>query len=374
MYLETIAVYIIFFYLGFLIYENYRNNMALKKIPLIIHVNGIRGKSAVSRLLDAGLRGSGVRVATKITGTVPIYIDTQGTEHRIRRLGRTTIREQLRVIKRAAGEKPDILIMECMAIDPRLQKTLQDRIVKSSISIITNVRRDHLREMGPELRDVARSLGGVTPQNGTLIVGEDSFRDIFEEICKGRNSELLIADESPHEIAIDFPENISVALEVCKHLKIDRDRFVQGMKKNYREDLGKFKLFKLKNKKENQLVADGLAVNDVDSIERIYNMLKKENENISILINNRIDRMERALEMIQWAKGNNIKKVILTGENLFALKRRMAGSFEKIIIEDRAARIIGHMESKETLFMVGNIKGMGEEIINTLQMEGERIG
>jgi poly-gamma-glutamate synthase PgsB/CapB len=372
--LEVVAISFIFSYLGYLLYENYKNKKALKKIPIIIHVNGTRGKSAVCRLIDAGLRNCGMRVFTKTTGTLPVCIDTKAVEHRVIRFGRTTIREQLKIIQRAAKENPDVLILECMAIDPRLQEILQDKIVKASITVITNVRRDHLKEMGPELINVAKSLGKTTPKNGVLILGEDKFKDEFEKLCHEKNSHLKIAKKLFEKIEIDFPENIGVALEVCEYIKLDREKFIYGMKNNYIEDFGKFKIFKIKIGQKNLMVADGLAANDIDSIGKIFEVLKEKNENITILINNRRDRMERGLEMVQWTQKYKIKKVILTGENLSLLKRKMLGDFKQVIIENELNKIMNHLDSGEMLFMIGNIKGNGERIINMLRREGERIG
>lgn len=370
MYLEIAALLIIFLYLGYLVYEKQRNDRIVKAIPLIIHVNGIRGKSAVSRLIDAGLRGSKLKVFTKVTGTVPMYIDTYGEEHQVKRLGITTIREQLKILRKAAKEKPDVVVMECMAIDPKLQKILQEKIVKSKISIITNVRKDHLKEMGPKIEDIARSLGGVVPDKGVLILGEEKFKGIFEELCEEKQSKLLIAEERLEGMTLDFPENISVALEVCKYLKLNREEFIKGMKDYYREDMGKFKLLKINGK----IIADGLAINDTESIEKIYNILMLKYNNISVLISNRKDRMERGVEIINWAKKNKINKIMLAGDNLAILKKIVNEDGKNIIIENKPEKIVDHLEENEILFMVGNIKGKGKEIMNLLAKEGERIG
>ena len=370
MYLEDIALIVICFYFTYIFYEKYRHGENLKKIPLIIHVNGIRGKSAVSRLIDAGLRGSGLRVFTKVTGTKSIYIDTSGKEYEIKRRGRATIREQLRVIKRAAREKPDVLIMECMAIDPKLQKVLQEKIVKSKLSIITNVRRDHLLEMGPSLWNVAKSLGAVVPSNGTLILGEDKFKDLYEEMCEERESILKIAKGNTVESKIDFPENISIALEVCDCLNLDRDIFIESMEKNYKKDVGKFKLISLNER----IIADGLAINDTDSIEKVYNLIKEEYSNVSLLICSRSDRLERGLEIIEWAKNNSIKRIFLSGKGVKILKKNIDEKRVEIIVENEIEEIIKCLSTDEVLFMVGNIKGTGEKILEKLIEKGEVIG
>lgn len=74
-------------YLVWLLGEAYINRRARRSFRHVIHVNGIRGKTTTCRLIDACLRQAGFRVFTKTTGTDPIYIDTAGVEHPIRRRG-----------------------------------------------------------------------------------------------------------------------------------------------------------------------------------------------------------------------------------------------------------------------------------------------
>ena len=56
-------------YLAFLLWEKRANDRALRSFRHVIHVSGIRGKTGVCRLLDAHLRGAGLRVFTKTTGS-----------------------------------------------------------------------------------------------------------------------------------------------------------------------------------------------------------------------------------------------------------------------------------------------------------------
>ncbi|GAH01188.1 unnamed protein product, partial [marine sediment metagenome] len=48
----------------------------------------------------------------------------------------------------AAKRKVDVLVVECMAISPELQWVSEHKIVKSTIGVITNVREDHLEDVG----------------------------------------------------------------------------------------------------------------------------------------------------------------------------------------------------------------------------------
>ena len=78
-----------------------------KKLTHIVHVNGIRGKSTVTRLIAAGLQAGGWNVFCKTTGTVPMTIAPDGTERPIRRPGRSNIKEQLSILHQAAQSGAD---------------------------------------------------------------------------------------------------------------------------------------------------------------------------------------------------------------------------------------------------------------------------
>lgn len=136
------------------------------RLEHIVHVNGIRGKSTVTRLIDAGLRAGGLRVFCKTTGTVPMTIGTCGTERPLLRRGRANIKEQLSVLRRAAAEDAQILVVECMAVDPALQAVAQHKMLRADVGVITNVRLDHTAEMGgPFPKSVIRS---PTPSPGRV--------------------------------------------------------------------------------------------------------------------------------------------------------------------------------------------------------------
>jgi len=89
----------------FIIYgivEYHRHQCFRKKIPRIIHVNGTRGKSSVTRLLAGALRAGGVKTLAKTTGSAPVIIFEDGSETPITRYFGANIREQLKIIKFAS--------------------------------------------------------------------------------------------------------------------------------------------------------------------------------------------------------------------------------------------------------------------------------
>ena len=104
---------------GIIEFQNHLTS--LNAIPLRIHVNGTRGKSSVTRLIAAGLREGGLRTFAKTTGTAPRVIDSDGKDRIIHRLRLPSIGEQVRLLKYFASEKPDAVVMECMAVQPQYQ-------------------------------------------------------------------------------------------------------------------------------------------------------------------------------------------------------------------------------------------------------------
>ena len=145
------------------------HQLVLSSIPVRIHVNGTRGKSSVTRLIAAGLRAGGKRTFAKTTGTAPRVIDSKGIDRIIHRLRRPSIGEQVRLHKYFSSEKSEVVVMECMAIQPQYQWISEHQMVKSHIGVITNARPDHLDEMGPKEVDVVKSLCNSVPFSGTLV-------------------------------------------------------------------------------------------------------------------------------------------------------------------------------------------------------------
>ena len=108
-------------WLCYLLWENRCAAKARRQLAHVIHVNGIRGKSTVSRLIDAGLRAGGLRVFCKTTGTDPMVIGVSGDEEPLVRRGKANIKEQIGILRQAAGQGAQVLVIECMALQPELQ-------------------------------------------------------------------------------------------------------------------------------------------------------------------------------------------------------------------------------------------------------------
>ena len=139
------------------IVEKKRHSNRLEKIPIRININGIRGKSTITRLIYSTLREDNYRVIGKTTGTdarmmywftpreYPVYRKPQGAN----------IGEQRDIIRKVVKQKANALVNECMAVNPDYQITFQKDLVKANIGVIVNVMEDHMDVLGPTLNEVA---------------------------------------------------------------------------------------------------------------------------------------------------------------------------------------------------------------------------
>lgn len=371
--MNRLLFFLIGIYIVFLIYERVSLSYYRSKIKNIIHINGIRGKSTVSRLIDAGLRDEKNKVFTKVTGTEPKIIGTDGVEIPLIRKGKPNIREQIKMLKRAYKEGADTVILECMAVRPQYQRICQHNILKANINVITNVRMDHLDEMGGTLEEIAKSLSNTIPKNGFLFTCEKKFHDFFEKICKKKNSSILLSENFLDTYSkIDFPENVALALDVCSHFNIPKEDALKRMA-SYKKDMGVTKIIKFKNNNENTVsFINALAANDPESSGKIIDNYLENNSNEKsknyLMVNNRKDRLSRLDQFLEFVEEHEEKfeKILISGECKELFLKKISKFTDK-------GRVIHHLSDFDCLdngsnvFAVGNICGAGKEIIEALE-------
>ena len=269
-----------------------------RRIPIRIHVNGSRGKSSVARLIAAGLTAGGMAVVGKTTGSAAAVINTDGSETPIVRRGAPNIKEQLSVFRRAARQGCEALVIECMAVRPDLQRVCEHAIVKATHGVITNVRPDHLEVMGPTMDDVAASLAGTVPRRSHLFTAEDNYTGFLAKRSARARSQFTISeadavsDEEMDRFAYEeFPENVSLALDVCRAVGVEREVALAGMWqvtpdagamtcRRYRQEVPGVGI------REVEFI-NGFAVNDPDSYCRVWLRLglAAQPESVILLMN-----------------------------------------------------------------------------------------
>ncbi|MFM9379064.1 poly-gamma-glutamate synthase PgsB [Gordonia sp. VNK21] len=304
-----------------------------------IHVNGIRGKSTVTRMIGGVLREAGVHTIAKTTGTYACVIDTDGGEHPIRRTGPANINEQYRFVRDWIDDDVTALVVECMAVKPKLQKICQDQILRSPIGVITNVRLDHQDELGETLEEIAASLCNTVPENGTVVTSErdPALVEIIRTHCEARGSRLIVAEASIDSRELlerfdyrQFEENVAVVLEVARLLNIDQQVAVRGMLGAH-PDPGTTRI---------ATVSDGtgadlhwvpmFAINDWQSTLQVFDTVVTENlpsgSRTVIALNNRADRTDRAamfIDLVSTELADRIDRVVLYGDIQEAVRRKL---------------------------------------------------
>lgn len=284
----------------------------LQRLPIRIHVNGIRGKSTVTRLVAGVLREGGYNTVAKTTGSAARIIFADGNEAPIQRKGAATIVEQIDIIRDHVGPQTEALVIECMAVHPLYQRVSQDQIVKGTITIITNVREDHQDVMGESLEEIADSLSNTIPYKGLLITGEDRpyLRDQLRRNTQARRSDFLYADPAAvtdEDMAgfnyLSFKENIACGLALAEMLGIPRDVALRGMQKSI-PDIGVVFVQRVMIQGKEVVWAPLFAVNDREStligMEALRPYYEPGATRIGIL-NNRYDRAMRAIQFAEIA-------------------------------------------------------------------------
>ncbi len=365
--------------------ESWHHRRNLSRIPIRIHVNGTRGKSSVTRLIAAGLRAGGIRTCAKTTGTLPRMILPDGSEHPVFRPGRANIKEQIRVVRAAVAHGAEALVMECMALQPALQSLCELRLLRSTHGVITNARADHLDVMGPDVSDVARALAGTTPVNATLYTAEQRLVDIFRETAADRGSRLVpIADDDVAEVSwddlagfshIEHPDNVALALRVCRDLGVPRDTALRGMW-GAPTDPGVMSMYHVADFDQRMIFVNGFAANDPESTGHNWNMLVDRFQDVErriALINCRADRAERSVQLadacLRWKPADHYL-VIGSATEVFA-RRAMARGLgrDRIRCVERAGaeRLFAELRQRSDrsalIVGMGNISGPGLEVV-----------
>ena len=377
--MEIILSIIVFLLIIFGIFEFKIHNKYLLNIPIRIHVNGSRGKSSVVRLIAAGLREGGLKTYGKTTGTSPRIIDNKGEDKYIHRLRSASIGEQISLIRYFSKFNPDALVIECMAVNPQYQWVSEHRIVRSTLGVITNVRRDHLDEMGTTIKDIAKSISNTIPFNGKMITSEKKYFNLFEDVGRKRKTEVISSnkEEIKKEYIknfpyIEHPENIQLALAVCKKMGVSKNVALDGMLKTT-PDPGALLSWKIKYKNYLNQFVSAFAANDPDSTVKVWKLINDNDKKKCVFLNTRDDRRYRTLQLIDIVY-RNIKPdlFIIRGDNLTSV----IGSYKKSNIElkefnmtSTQDEVISYIINLDSYFImgIGNIVGWGDVFLDKLK-------
>ncbi|QCX79716.1 Capsule biosynthesis protein CapB [Streptomyces sp. YIM 121038] len=366
--------------------EQRRHFTNLEHIPTRVLVNGIRGKSSITRLCAGALRGGDLTTVAKTTGTAARFIHPDATEEPVyRKFGIANVVEQIGIVRRAAAYNPDALVIECMAVMPALQEINQSKLIRSTIGVLCNVREDHLAEMGPTLDDVARSLSRSMPENGICVTAEKDRFDILKEEADARNCELIYAD--PETVTDDelrgfswftFKENVAIALKVAELLGVGREVALQGMY-DAPPDPGVLSVERYVTEDHKKLrFANVFAANDPESTLMNINQLLDLgaiHRPLNVVINCRPDRVERNGQMGEIIPDLQPEKVFVIGHPAKSAIDAIPAEWRSRAVdlggdrrdpEEFMGQLLGQLGPDSSLVAIGNIHGQGEVLLEHL--------
>lgn len=345
-----------------------------------IHVNGTRGKSSVTEYLAAALTQTDTRTMAKITGVIPTLIENGSREPIVRR-GSARVQEQFRIIRKAGRADCDHLILECMSIDPALQR-LESSYFKPHIYVITNIRDDHQEVMGRSIEQQVKSICDAIPPDCTVVTGPDSHLEAIAAAAALKGSQLVVADLplAPHlEKHLPegvFPANMAIVLSICKLHGQDRDQAFQRILQSME---GQDSRLSSLDRKRDMLVLNGFDVNDTASADAFLTRWRSETGHdrpLLVIFNSRNDRPYRTTQFASWLAGiPGLAFIVLTGDHRqrarFELKR--SGMDPQRIVEIRPGEISGIRKrimevaaERSLVLTIGNIAGDGFKIMEEL--------
>lgn len=389
----VVALILVLFIYGFWEYRNHQRN--LDSIPIRVHINGSRGKSSVTRLIGAGLRAGGRRVFTKTTGSSPRMILESGEERTVIRPGRANIIEQLKVMRSAVSRGVETVVLECMGIQPHLQYVLEHQMVRSTVGVITNVRPDHLDEMGPGLEEVAAALCNTIPRGGVLFTAERERLPAIRRRAEYLGTTVQEVDSSNisgEELSgftyLEHKENVALALLVCDHLGVPKETALAGMYAA-NPDPGVLRLYRLEYFDKRIDFVMAFAANDSLSYSIIWERLDLSRERsfpeekLIVLVSSRSDRIQRAEQLGEFiATEISGDHFLIVGEYTTPLVNKALSSGlprSKIAnmggrsAEEVFEKAVSLVEAKATVVGVGNIVGFGEEVAQHFINRGREL-
>jgi len=332
-------------------------------------------------------------VLSKTTGSKAVIISPDGTEKEIKRPGLPTLREGKKLLMQAVQLKAQVLVTELMSIHPERLYAESLKIFQPQILVITNVRLDHIAQMGGSKGKIARSLACAIPEKGTVFVPQEECFPVFIERARQLNSKLVQVRKNlypalSNEVRIpgfEFEENFRLCLAVADFLGIDRKTAVQGMTK-VNPDFGHLSIWSvdLGLPPRRWFLVNAFAANDPASTRQVLSRLEDKGlfgrkERVGLL-NLRGDRGDRTLQWLEAIKARTFpefQKFFFLGDHALALKRRLKSQEEtevfvlkpespQKIMEKISECVLG----EAVLVGMGNMGGCGRGLVQYWEAVG----
>ena len=335
-------------------------------------------------------------VLAKTTGSKPCLIFPDGSEREIRRRGYSTILEGKKILKTATQAGVHAVVLEMMSIRPESLYTEVIKMMKPHILVITNVRVDHVDEIGKTREEIARCFASVIPEKSTIVIPEEEFYPVFQQKAGKAKAKLILVPEklpggigNPEEdIPVsEFEQNFRIALAVIELLGKDKDKAYNSAKRAM-PDFGGLKVWRANRESllNGWYFVSAFAANDPETTKDVITKLEnrgffKGRKKIGLL-NLRKDRGSRTMQWfdaLQEEGTDLFDRLVIVGEHALALRAKLKGHLTPEITavwgknpEDLIMKI-ATLENKEAVvFGMGNMGGMGRLLVDYWERTGIR--
>ena len=348
----------------------WRHRRNLRAIAVRIHVAGTRGKSTTTRLIAAGLRAGGLRVVAKTTGTEPRLIRPDGSEAPWRRRGPPSVREQAQFFAKAVQLRADAAVVECMAVRPEMVFASERHLVRATTAVITNIRADHLEDIGEHPNAAAEAVSWAVPVNGKLFVTEEAATPALQSCAQMRDAEIIVVDTAGlGALAADR----ALALAVCAAHGVPAAIAGPAMD-NAACDPGGFFARDLAVGGKPVRFANAFACNDVASLALLWPTVDGSGRPV-VLLNARRDRPLRTRRFVEFLAARQPAPLLfVTGDPLAILLARRAGFKRDAVrwLRSRTAaaalaELAAPAAAGAAIWGVGNYRGIGARLIAQLE-------
>ncbi len=383
----SVILICLFLVIAYGAWEQIKHQKNIDSIPVRININGIRGKSTVTRLITGIVTEAGYKTVGKTTGTSArmIYWFTEEEKPIVRRPEGPNIGEQRRVVKEAARLEAEALVSECMAVNPDYQITFQEKMIQANIGVIVNVLEDHMDVMGPTLDEVAEAFLATIPYKGHLITVDGPYLEYFKTVAAKRRTKVIVADNSriTDEFLrkfdyMVFPDNASLALAVAEALDIPEEVAFRGML-NAHPDPGAMRITQFGDPKAPAFLVNGFAANDAASTLRIWERVGEIGHSVDspiVIMNCRPDRVDRteqfARDVLPYIKTDILVLIgettspIMDAYNEGKIPAKEIWNLEGHSTEEIFNKLRPELHNR-MIYGVGNIHGAAEPLIEVMK-------
>ena len=373
-----IFITLLLFILG--IIEKRRHLNRLHQIPIRIHINGTRGKSLLVRMITDMFQEEGYLVAAKITGERPQFFTSKTGWSSWPRRAPARIKEQMRFIKHVYAQRPQVLVVENMALEIENQFAAESFMVQSNLCVITNFRPDHQEIMGNTREDMAQILSLSFPQNSTILLPETELLPMIKTAANKLKSELITVKVPTSNKEPNLPvfnAHFALLKEIRNRYNISQQAYELTVKQWQKQLQPQNLLIPLPCRAGKKYLINLFSCNDVTSAGEIVRHLEDEGTiypPYDIILTCRVDRPLRTGAFLQWILSRlEWHKIILAGTFPKLLVHRLFSRYQDklqhILVnsQNNPDQIISQLKKSAPFILgVGNYIGTGEKVLSYL--------